>query len=425
MIVIDEKERPQQIPGKENLTKLDGCFVDDFGTIPITLWNEQIAVVKSGEYYEFQNICLRKYSENLYLSSTTSTNIKQISVDKALPKEAVQQAAERFKMREIVCDDVQTADVLKYYSCINCMKKVPFRQDSPMLKCTYCQSRFLVKKSTKTTSVRISLKVDKENKWYTLFSSCLQEIIVKYNKDNICDENLDEIDEDKLCEIILESEDVQYSLEQESTRSGTNLTFDTGSPAKSQQPPKALTDTGNPVTTQQSAAHTTNTAYGSSLYGQPSLATTAYGSSLYGQPSLATTAYGSSLYGQPSLATTAYGSSLYGQPSLATTAYGSSLYGQPSLATTAYNGSSLYGQPILATTAYGSTLYGQPSIVTSAYGSTKAYPSTPVAPGQPTVQAYPSTPVTPGQPTVQAYSSIPVTPGQPTIQAYSSNPVTP
>jgi len=212
MIVIDEKERPQQIPGKENLTKLDGCFVDDFGTIPITLWNEQIAVVKSGEYYEFQNIRLRKYSGNLYLSSTTSTNIKQISVDKALPKEAVQEAAERFKMREIVCDDVQTADVLKYYSCINCMKKVPFRQDSPMLKCTYCQSRFLVKKSTKTTSVRISLKVDKENKWYTLFSSCLQEIIQKYNKDNSCDENLDEIDEDKLCEIILESEGMKLTV---------------------------------------------------------------------------------------------------------------------------------------------------------------------------------------------------------------------
>lgn len=52
------------------------------------------------------------------------------------------------------------------------------------------------------------MKVDKENKWYivSLFSSCLQEIIEKYNKDNNCCENLDEIDEDKLCEIILESE---------------------------------------------------------------------------------------------------------------------------------------------------------------------------------------------------------------------------
>ena len=212
MILIDKSERPQQIPGKANLTKVDGCFVDDFGTIPITLWNEQICLVKSGEYYEFQNMRLRKYSGNLYLSSNAGTKIKQISVDKAVPEKALQEAAERLKMHEIVCDDIQTAEVLKYYSCVNCMKKVPFRQDSLMLKCANCQSRFLVKKSTKTTSVRISLKVDGENKWYTFFSSCLQEIVEKYNSDNKCNENLDEIDEDKLCEIILGGEGMKLSV---------------------------------------------------------------------------------------------------------------------------------------------------------------------------------------------------------------------
>ena len=71
-----------------------------------------------------------------------------------------------------------------------------------MLKCVNCQSRFLVKKSTKTASVRISVKVDGENKWYTLLSSCLQELLEKYNSDNKCNENVDEIDEDRLCEII-------------------------------------------------------------------------------------------------------------------------------------------------------------------------------------------------------------------------------
>ena len=211
MILIDENERPQQIPGKPNLIKVDGCFVDDFRTIPITLWNEQIDLVKSREYYEFQNMRLRKYSGNLYLSSNAATKIKQISVDKGVPEKALQQAAERLKMHEIVCDDIQTAEVLKYYSCVNCMKKVPFRQDSSMLKCANCQSRFLVK-STKTTSVRISLKVDGEIKWYTLFSSCLEEIVEKYNSDNKCKENLDEIDEDKLCEIILGGEGMKLNV---------------------------------------------------------------------------------------------------------------------------------------------------------------------------------------------------------------------
>ena len=42
MILIDKNERPQQIPGKASLTKVDGCFVDDFGTIPITLMNKYV-----------------------------------------------------------------------------------------------------------------------------------------------------------------------------------------------------------------------------------------------------------------------------------------------------------------------------------------------------------------------------------------------
>lgn len=138
--------------------------------------------------------------------------IKQISIDKAKPDKALQEAAEQLKMHEIVCDDVQIAEVLKYYSCVNCMKKVPFRQDSSMLKCANCQSRFLVKKSTKTTSVRISLQVDGENKWYTLFSSCLQEIVKKYNSGNKCNENLDKVNEDKLCEIILRSEGMKLNV---------------------------------------------------------------------------------------------------------------------------------------------------------------------------------------------------------------------
>ena len=93
MIPIDKHEWPKQIPGKANLTKVDGCFVDGFGDIPITLWNEQIGLVTSEEYYEFQNMNLGKYSGNLYLSSNAAVKIKQISIDKAVPQKALHEAA--------------------------------------------------------------------------------------------------------------------------------------------------------------------------------------------------------------------------------------------------------------------------------------------------------------------------------------------
>lgn len=49
-------------------------------------------------------------------------------------------------------------------------------------------------------------------KWYTLFSSCLQEIVEKYSSDNKCNENLEEIDEDKLFEIILGGEGMKLNV---------------------------------------------------------------------------------------------------------------------------------------------------------------------------------------------------------------------
>ncbi|KAK3735268.1 hypothetical protein QZH41_001047 [Actinostola sp. cb2023] len=268
----------------------------------------------------------------------------------------------------------------------------------------------------------------------------------------------------------------RFMSQQESTGTGTNLIFDTGSPANSQQPPKAqddtgnpvtsrqstaltdtgnpvtsrqstaLTDTGNPVTSRQSTAltdtgnpvtsrqPTAHTDTGNPVTSRQSTAHTDTGNPVTSRQSTAHTDTGNPVTsrqstaltdtGNPSPATTAFGSSLYGQPSLASTAYGSSLYGQPSLATTAY-GSSLYRQPSLATTSYCSSLYGQTSPATTAAHTDTGNPSlATITTGQPTVQAYSSIPVTPGQPTVQAYSSIPVTTGQRSVFRSDSDNVT-
>lgn len=92
----DKNEQPQQKPGNPNFTKVDGCLVDNFGVIPITLWNDHVSLDKSGEYYEFQNMGLGKYSGNIYLSSNTATKIKQVSIDTVVPKST--QTAEQLKI---------------------------------------------------------------------------------------------------------------------------------------------------------------------------------------------------------------------------------------------------------------------------------------------------------------------------------------
>ena len=56
--------------------------------------------------------------------------------------------------------------------------------------------------STKTTT-RISIKKTDQTIWYSLFTSTIEAMIKKYNKDNNELETIEEIDEDKLCQVIL------------------------------------------------------------------------------------------------------------------------------------------------------------------------------------------------------------------------------
>ena len=56
--------------------------------------------------------------------------------------------------------------------------------------------------STKTTT-RISIKKTDQTIWYSLFTSTIEAMIKKYNKDNNELETIEEIDGDKLCQVIL------------------------------------------------------------------------------------------------------------------------------------------------------------------------------------------------------------------------------
>ena len=56
--------------------------------------------------------------------------------------------------------------------------------------------------STKTTT-RISIKKTDQTIWYSLFTSTIEAMIKKYNRDNNELETIEEIDEDKLYQVIL------------------------------------------------------------------------------------------------------------------------------------------------------------------------------------------------------------------------------
>ena len=93
-----------------------------------------------------------------------------------------------------------------------------------MLRCMNCRSRFLIKNSTKTTTARISIKKTDQTIWYSLFTSTLQAIIEKYNKDNDELETIEEIDDDKLCQVILTTTGIKLRVSSTNTVLGISFT---------------------------------------------------------------------------------------------------------------------------------------------------------------------------------------------------------
>ena len=227
LLLFGEK-KPEQVPSRPNLyTKLETSLVDDHGSIPVTLWNEQINTAQDGQHYEIQNIRLRQYNGQKYLSSTTETKLllSKHQLGQLRP-EAIQQAKEALKRQlqeaEVLCDQVLTVEILRYFTYVNCKKKVQSRQESPMLKCTNCNCHFLKDRSTKNTSARISIQEDGQTSWYTLFIPSIQAIVDHVSTDTT-EKNVEQMDEEELSQVILLCKGLKFTVTP--TNIITNVTF--------------------------------------------------------------------------------------------------------------------------------------------------------------------------------------------------------
>lgn len=80
-----------------------------------------------------------------------------------------------------------------------------------------CNLRFLIKNSTKATTARTSVKEGDQTTRYSLFTSTLEGIIEKYNKDNNEADTTEEIDEDKLCAVILTTKGMKLRVSNTNT----------------------------------------------------------------------------------------------------------------------------------------------------------------------------------------------------------------
>ena len=193
----------------------------------MTLWNKQINTARDGQHYEIQNIRVGQYNGQKYLSSTTETKLLPSKHQLGqLQPQAIQKAKETLKRQlqeaEVLCDQVLTVEILKYFTCVSCKKKVQSRQESSVLKCTNCNCHFLKDRSTKTTAARISIDGDGQTSWYTLFTPSIQAIIDNVST-NTNGNNVDQMDEEELSQVILLCKGLKFKVTPANII--TNVTF--------------------------------------------------------------------------------------------------------------------------------------------------------------------------------------------------------
>lgn len=224
-LILFGDNQPQSIPSKPDLIKRKGLLLDDTGRVEITLWNEQVQCIQEG-FYQVEGIRLRQYRGIKFLSCEKDvTNFKEITENLPnISQEDIEKAKDTLKQDEVACDKIQTTEIKEFYTCPSCAKKVPFEHDTKMLRCLTCRCRFLITNASKTTTARIQI-IDNDNQkvWYTLFTQSLETILNRHNKETNENLELKNIDEDKLCMVILTIKGMKFYVKGDAV---TNVFFD-------------------------------------------------------------------------------------------------------------------------------------------------------------------------------------------------------
>ena len=100
----DNKAEP--LPNKTDLLEKEGSFVDECGSIPITIWNKQIGTGVT-------DTAFNKLTENLPL----------------IPQRKIKDTKEEIKTNEITCDHIQSVDITVFYNCVKSAKKSNFKKN--------------------------------------------------------------------------------------------------------------------------------------------------------------------------------------------------------------------------------------------------------------------------------------------------------
>jgi len=162
------------------VTMLDRCAIrDDSGTIRLTLWGDIIQQVRNDSCYSFENVLVKFYDFERYLTTTHSTRV--MLTEEKFPHISEELFDSLFDVGRISVEKISFAQQLKkWLSCCECGKHLSDVTSmlEKIVKCEKCKTVQPVSSCSMKASVRIAVRgSDYELIWLKAFTSVLEEML--------------------------------------------------------------------------------------------------------------------------------------------------------------------------------------------------------------------------------------------------------
>ena len=171
-------------------------LADKTGVIKLTLWEDNINRIVSGNYYLIENVVSNTFKGNIQLSTTSDTTFTIIE-----PIEDVKQDYSSLEKVQSATGKMDFCSLSSQLKCMHCFKQLETNENQVLAKCPSCGVKQKVSSEQMTSTLKFQLKTDDdEKKKLIMFSSAIENFKQLYNLQQKTDDEIEDflLTQDKL-----------------------------------------------------------------------------------------------------------------------------------------------------------------------------------------------------------------------------------
>ena len=170
----------------DGLTKQDCRIADTCGSFRLVLWEDKIDSLTVNKTYKFENVTVRSYNNNKYVSLSQASSVKEVEDigEVIVPSDSNYKQA--FVSQKVIEGEVTgVSSVDSYSSCFSCMGKV--KELNQMVgECTKCTMKVKLSRCEKSVAVKMTIEsIDGCRRNVTAFSREINSIVTGVDGDDL------------------------------------------------------------------------------------------------------------------------------------------------------------------------------------------------------------------------------------------------